>query len=197
MQDDERMTGRDELDSRIDAALRSYTEPQKTTEPRVALARLMEQARAEQRERGIRWWMWGVTGAAACAVAAMVAIWILWTPRLPHIARGPKAPDVVALPIPASHAALVSSPEVRRTTHHGRSPAPIERAATRSSLPKLDVFPTPQPLSPQEQALVAFAKHGPRDVQRAVLQDQQHWDDPIIVADLQKQPQPTGSQQDR
>ena len=64
-------------------------------------------------------------------------------------------------------------------------------------LPKLDVFPTPTPLSPQEQALAAFAQHGPPAVQRAVLDDQQHWDDPIIVADLREQPVAAGNPQDQ
>lgn len=64
-------------------------------------------------------------------------------------------------------------------------------------LPKLEVFPTPAPLSAQEQALVAFAKHGPPAVQRAVLEDQKHWDDPIIVAGLEKEPLQARNPQDQ
>jgi hypothetical protein len=64
-------------------------------------------------------------------------------------------------------------------------------------LPKLEVFPTPTPLSPQEEALAAFVKYGPPAVQRAVLEDQKHWDDPIIVADLREQPVQAGNPQDQ
>jgi hypothetical protein len=64
-------------------------------------------------------------------------------------------------------------------------------------LPKLAVFPTPRPLTPEEEALVAFAKHGPPEVQRAVLEDQKHWDDPIIVAESGKPPPQSGNQQDQ
>ncbi|MGB6871788.1 MAG: hypothetical protein WBD93_19395, partial [Acidobacteriaceae bacterium] len=72
-----------------------------------------------------------------------------------------------------------------------------EFAANRRTLPKLDVFPTPRPLTPEEQALVAFAKQGPPAVQRAVIEDQKHWDDPVIVAELQEKSSSAGNQQDR
>jgi hypothetical protein len=72
-----------------------------------------------------------------------------------------------------------------------------EVASTTTALPKLAVFPTPRPLTPEEEALVAFAKHGPPEVQRAVLEDQKHWDDPIIVAESGKPPPQSGNQQDQ
>jgi hypothetical protein len=63
-------------------------------------------------------------------------------------------------------------------------------------MPKLDVFPSPRPLSPEEQALVAFALRAPSEAKKAVVEDQQHWDDPIIVADLRKLVLQSGNQQD-
>ena len=199
MQDDKRVQSQRELDSRIDAALRNYAEPPEITEPRIALARIMDQAHAERPARHTRWWMWGLVGAVACLIAVFAAMWTPRVPRLPQtarqIARVPQAPPVVTVPnspvLPA--VAQVQAPAIRRAPRIRRTAAGREV----TPLPKLAVFPTPRPLTPEEQALVAFARHGPPAVQRAVLEDQKHWDDPIIVADLQnRSPQP-GTQQDQ
>ena len=65
--------------------------------------------------------------------------------------------------------------------------------------PKQEVFPTPRPLSREEQALIRFAREGPPAVKKAVLEDQKHWDDPMItdVAELAPKPPGSRSQQDR
>ncbi len=81
---------------------------------------------------------------------------------------------------------LKSCPDTK-TCWHGAPPA----------LPKMAVFPTPRPLGTQEKALVAFARRAPQEVKKAVIEDQQHWDDPIVVADLQKPSLQSGSQQDQ
>ena len=67
----------------------------------------------------------------------------------------------------------------------------------RASPPKLEVFPTPRPLTAEEQALVAFVRRAPPAVKKAVIEDQQHWDDPIIVADLRDPSLQSGSHQDQ
>ena len=186
----------DERDNRIDAALRSYAEPPELTAPRVAVARIIKHVRAERPARRTGWWMWGLAGAAACLVAVMVAIWIMRAPRLPAIAKAPQAPGVVAVP---NHAVSAKVAEVRvpagRRAPHAAHSAPRREEASATPPPKLGVFPTPRPLSPAEQALVAFAQHGPPDVQRAILAEQKSWND-SIVADLQQR-SPTGNQQDQ
>jgi hypothetical protein len=177
MRDDKRVEGRDELDGRIDDALRSYAEPSQPMEPRIALARIMDRAQSARPARGIRWWMWGVAGAAACLVAVMVAMWMTRGPQAPEIARAPAAPGVVSVSKRSAPAA-VQGVANRRATHAGWSTRHKEVAATATTLPKLAVFPTPRPLSPEEEALVAFAKHGPPAVLHAVLEDQKQWDEP-------------------
>lgn len=198
MRDDERMVG-DELDSRIDAALRSYAEPGPTTEPRVALVSVMEQVRRERPASGMRGWLWGMAGTSASLVAVAFALWAFTGPRVPEIAWSPKAPGVVAVPIrPLRSAVATNTVSVFRPTAQARRTSEVrEFAANRRTLPKLDVFPTPRPLTPEEQALVAFAKQGPPAVQRAVIEDQKHWDDPVIVAELQEKSSSAGNQQDR
>ncbi|MFZ0630006.1 MAG: hypothetical protein WA399_05550 [Acidobacteriaceae bacterium] len=198
MRDNERMVG-DELDSRIDAALRSYAEPGPTTEPRVALVSVMEQVRRERPASGMRGWLWGMAGTSASLVAVAFALWAFTGPRVPEIAWSPKAPGAVAVPIrPLRSAVATNTVSVFRPTAQARRTSEVrEFAANRRTLPKLDVFPTPRPLTPEEQALVAFAKQGPPAVQRAVIEDQKHWDDPVIVAELQEKSSSAGNQQDR
>ncbi|MGA8530271.1 MAG: hypothetical protein WB622_11190, partial [Acidobacteriaceae bacterium] len=216
--------GRDELDSRIEAVLRSYAEPPALTEPRVVLASVMERARAERPARlarSVRWWMWGVAGAA-CLVAVVLAVWMMRGPRGPEIAKartGAEGVHVFGAGVAVKQgrsmgaeaqessglrsARLKSCPDPKACA--GRNLTGAERASdvrprgaeATNSLPKLAEFPTPRPLTPQEQALLAFAKHAPPDVRRAVLEDQQHWDDPIIVADLGGRSPEPHSQQDR
>jgi hypothetical protein len=200
MRDDKRIAGqneeRDPLDPRIDAALRSYADPPELSAARVALARVMEQARMEPPARPLRGWIWGVAGAAACLVAAMVALWVMRTPRLPQIARVPHAPKVVTVPNHPAPAAIaaVSVPVVRRTRHAGLSSARREVAASTTTLPKLAVFPTPRPLTPEEQALVAFATNVPPQVQQQVVNAERHIGDPITIAALKIRPLNVGEQ---
>jgi hypothetical protein len=52
----------------------------------------------------------------------------------------------------------VTKPDCARTE---RTLSAANDFANRAPLPKLDVFPTPQPLTPQEQALLAFAQQAP------------------------------------
>jgi hypothetical protein len=52
-------------------------------------------------------------------------------------------------------------------------------------------------LSPEEEALVSFARQAPPGVKKAVIEDQQHWDQPIIVADLRDPSLQAGGHQDQ
>jgi hypothetical protein len=179
------------LDNRIDAALRTYAEPQEIPDARIVALKVLERAR--EREPHTKWsfWRWAIPAAACLIALAIAAVWLLRMPRVPEIARTPAPPRIVAQTrIPAAPAPHPSVPAAPR-----KSSRVI--AANSQPLPKLDVFPTPTPLSPQERALVAFAQHGPPAVQRAVLEDQKHWDDPIIVAGMRKSPPEAVNQQDR
>jgi hypothetical protein len=61
-------------------------------------------------------------------------------------------------------------------------------AATAAPLPKLDVFPTPQPLTPEEQVLAVFAAKAPLTERQALLDAQKQADAPLSIAALQIQP---------
>ena len=190
MRDDERIAGQgegqDALDRRIGAALRSYTEPPALAEPRIALAQIMERARGERPARQPRWWIWGLAAAAVCLIAAVLAVRLMPAPRLPEIAKSPHAPGVVTVPASPDHSAIAEArvPAIRRTPH----PASTAGREVAAALPKLDVFPTPEPLSPQEQALLAFATNVPPKAQQQVVNAERHIGDPITIAALKIRP---------
>lgn len=208
-------SGRDVIDERIDAALRSYAEPAEVPETRVVLARVMETVQASERQRR-GWWMWGAVAAAGLAAMVLVGVvWMTRSSRGPEIAWVPKAPGVTrdsennagaqALRLANLDAARVKSCSDAKGCSGGgegirRSQVRVanslgQRSGVRRIPPKLYVFPTPRPLTDEEQALVAFARRAPPAVKKAVIEDQQHWDDPVIVADLRNPPLESGNQQ--
>lgn len=61
-------------------------------------------------------------------------------------------------------------------------------AAKAIPLPKRDVFPTPRPLTPQEQALVEFAAHATKAERASFFAAQQQADEPLHIAAIQIPP---------
>jgi len=210
MRDDEGMEREreDRIDALIGVALRSYAEPDEMPEQRVAVARVMDRVREADVLRH-RLWIGGWAATACFAVAVVGVMWTMRSPRTPEIAWTPNAPGVVSHSSSVSgakahdrssrdSARLKSCPDTKACTDKSRvQGALVARTKEPEKLPKLEVFPTPRPLSVEEQALVGFVRHGPPAVQRAVFEDQQHWDDPIIVAGLRDQPLQTGSQKNQ
>jgi|SRR5579859_1341765 hypothetical protein len=191
---------RTEFDDRIDAALRHYADAALFSEPRVALARVRMLAEQEpQRRSPWRVWVWAAPGCAAVLIAA-IALWTLL--RVPHaaqIAWTPKAPGVTSVEANANlqasgakapnlsqrvSARLESCPDTHGCEKVGREMT----VASARRLPKLEVFPTPEPLSPEEQRLLAFATQAPPDVKKQVIEAQQHLGDPIQIAALKIRP---------
>ena len=179
---------RDTIDERIDAALRRYAEAPQFSDPRVALARVW--ARAEQ-EPERRWnvWAWVVPSALVAALIGWVLVWTLRVPRTPQIAWTPKAPAVASVDLHQGEKAN-AGPSLRRKQPR-RSFAQDDRGLVMAQvrrLPKQEVFPTPQPLSPQEQTLALFVNHAPLAVKEQVLAAQKQIDAPIDIADIQIKP---------
>ena len=65
----------------------------------------------------------------------------------------------------------------------------------RTRLPKLKVFPTPRPLSPEEQALMAFTEQATPEVTKQVVEAEKHLGDPISIAELKIAPLESGGKQ--
>jgi len=57
-----------------------------------------------------------------------------------------------------------------------------------AALPKLDVFPTPQPMTPQEKALVASTARASKPQLLALVTAQQNPEGPVTIAAIQIPP---------
>jgi hypothetical protein len=138
----------DELDRLLDAALKQYA----AVQPREGLeGRILARMRSETAERANHaWWRW-LTAAAAVAALAVIITMALRpraTPQ-PMVAQHPSGT------LPAAKLAASSQPRkaVPRPTRRVHAVAEIQ---VRKALPKLDQFPSPQPLSEQEKLLASY-----------------------------------------
>lgn len=61
-------------------------------------------------------------------------------------------------------------------------------AATVQAMPKREVFPTPQPFTPQERALVTYAAHAPEQERRSLIETQKEMDAPLSIAAIHIEP---------
>jgi hypothetical protein len=159
----------EELDRTLDAAMAKYAavEPRAGLEDRV-LANLRAQRQQAQRPA---WWRWELVGALAGVV--IMAIALAWRAgRSAHLptANHPTTTEQVrrAASVPAAFAGgrlLGNTPA--RASHSGgaiavRKAVPRAQAVAQAN-PKLDVFPSPQPLSEEELALAQYVRNFPTD----------------------------------
>jgi len=153
---------RDELDSMLDAALVKYAavEPRAGLEERVLAHLREEQTRGA--DRGL--WRWGLAAAVVAVFVVAVAVaWRSGKPSQPVIANhasvvmpSPKAPAVV---VDARNEKGAVRPRNRAAVH--RSAHSSASAAVVAAVPKLDQFPSPQPLSEQEKILASYVEKYP------------------------------------
>jgi hypothetical protein len=147
------------LDRKLDTALARYAtvEPRAGLEKRILANLQAEQARIPERA----WWRWSIAAAAAAIIIVAVALTLRSGRTAPQqivqhplpTQQGPKqAPQIAARDEESSTSTLAPA---RRTVHHGhgdRQGATVVASAN----PKLDVFPSPQPLSEQERILMSY-----------------------------------------
>jgi hypothetical protein len=175
---------KDDLNLLIDSALQTYAEPGdeagvvRRVLGRVAEARVSGQSTPRPSWRWMKW-------AIALPAAACVLLLVIRAPNPPHT--------------PASRAKQ-SHPAQQRaliTPHTGSQPASRSeslqrsnalamnvqlRSVTAAALPKLDVFPTPHPLTPAEQALAAMARQTPTPELQALAGTQTQTNVPVSIA---------------
>jgi flagellar biosynthesis/type III secretory pathway M-ring protein FliF/YscJ len=158
-----------ELDRQLDAALAKYA----AVEPRAGLeARILANLHTEQANApSFTWWVWAAS-AATVTVVVMVAA-LLWKSEIPRRRAAANPPlatmrskdssmqvatkqrESNALPDRPTPNRSASMPNT--TSDHHRPPI-----AGRAN-PKLDVFPSPQPLSTEELALARYVKQFPQE----------------------------------
>jgi hypothetical protein len=158
---DDPMKERDELDSQLDAALATYVDAETNpglTGRIISVTSGAQNGRAEtshpQRRRPLADWI--PLTAAAIAAVLLIAILLLHRASLP--ARS--APVIARVSSPTPNAVLPVKPSrpaesgaLRAIRHEVRHPAP-------PPLPRREVFPTPIPLTAQEQAFLGNRRLG-------------------------------------
>jgi hypothetical protein len=149
---------RDELDRTLDAALAKYAsaEPREGLEERV-LANLRA---ANTRSAQSAWWNWRFAVIAAVLAIAAVAVWQwnkpMQTPIANHpstIRQAPVGPDLAHQD--GNSAQPIKSARWLRPRHRPQH-------ETVAANPKLDVFPSPLPLSEQEKILASYVSQYPK-----------------------------------
>jgi hypothetical protein len=167
---DNAISDRDELDLLLDSALVAYVDSDPSPNLRSRVLSATTQRRGSEFPTG--WAMW-----AAPALAALLLITILLihhrtavvpSPPVAH-QSAPHGPELAtsASKAPNANQAMAATSPLRLS-----QPRPIRTAHTvtlsQPTLPRQEVFPTPAPLSPEEQALVAEVNRNPERVSRQV-----------------------------
>lgn len=175
----------EELDQIIDAGLNTYAEPRFGLEQRILAAVAAKNNARELTARSPRWRMWAAgLAAAVCLLAAItVAVRVV---EAPH-SRNEQAVNRTHAPVmdrAANPEPRADVPVQVAAKHRGRR---IQEARLRR-LPKKELFPTPQPLSPELQALAQFVARAPEPQRRQLIDAQAKLDAPITIAPLQIAP---------
>jgi hypothetical protein len=143
------------VDELLDASLRRY----QSEEPPAGLEdRILANVRARDRAAPRRRWVWAWAFAASAAVLIVAVVVLRFTSRpAPRTATVSLAPQTVAPKAETPKMVAVAPPMSRipgSPPRAPRIPAPVFR--------RPEQFPTPSPLSEQEQLLLAFVSQGPR-----------------------------------
>jgi hypothetical protein len=161
--DDMNNLDRSALDRELDAALAKFA----AVGPRAGLEeRVLANLRAERERAVVRaWWRWPVVAAvAAVIVVAMSLAWRVYKPAPNVSTQHAPAPVQTDEHVGTQLARNDGSGSIRP---HGadsrRRPKPhaISDPAIVAPAPKLDQFPSPQPLSEQERILAGYVTRFP------------------------------------
>jgi hypothetical protein len=182
------MHDHDDLDLLLRSALSTYGDPDSGLTRRVLARVSAEVAPAPSR----RWLFWSLALPAAACLLLFV---VLSSPKPTHQPSG-----LVRQTFP-----FQDLPRITTHTEPSRAPQPavalrskatllkprphrIAAGAKPAPLPKLDVFPTPRPLTPEERALVIFAAQTPEAERKDLIEAQKQFDAPLSIAAIQIPP---------
>jgi hypothetical protein len=153
----------DALDRELDAALAQYG----AGEPRAGLEqRVLTNLRAEREKIASRtWWRWPLTVALAAAVTIALGVSLMW--------RSAKTSPVVSVDRPPTRVQS-GGQDGPLLAGDARNPPPLTSSARRKQTnrdprrpptvaagPKLEQFPSPQPMSEQEKILASYVAQYP------------------------------------
>ena len=184
------MPERDELDLLVQSALASYAEPgaKSGLEERILARIAAEGAPLPQR----RWLPWAI----ALPIAAGLLVLLLLSghrqkePRLGQQFQVPSAPRSEVADA-GKGAPTVHYPTRKKNSGEGLRPERIREGAHAAKAvpsPKREVFPTPQPLSPEELALAEFGASATETERRSFIEAQKQSDAPLRIAAIEIKP---------
>ena len=183
----------DHLDRMLDSSLSSYGDPGPDTGMESGLAeRILARVSSEQRSdrSAPRWHSRFLLWAALTVAAGLLLTLSIWkpagSPAIHHAST--EQPDIASVTPKSQNPTLVTPAQKRTTSTIRRTPVRPSVAAAESARPKLSVFPLPQPLSPEERALYAFATQVPEKQRQAILDAQKNVDAPLNIAAIHIQP---------
>jgi len=178
----------DDLDRVLDAALAEYS----TVEPRAGLEdRILANLRAAVRPQRPSLWRWGLAATALTVILIGIALSL----RFEEPALPPGISIRTALPISISHGLAIELARrhaipARPRVQHPRPPE------TEAANPKLDQFPSPEPLSAEEIALAQYVKNFPKEAQLvAQAQEEFELETEKQMNDAGSETRPSGSTQ--
>jgi hypothetical protein len=153
----------DALDRELDAALAQYG----AVEPRAGLERrVLTNLQAEREKIASRsWWRWPATAALAAAVTIAVGGSLMWrSAKTPPVVSRDRPPTSVESggqggPILAGDAR--NSPPLISSARRNQTNRDRRRQPTVAAGPKLEQFPSPQPMSEQEKILAIYVAQYP------------------------------------
>ena len=177
------MREHDDLDLLLDSALKSYAESDASPNlEQSVLARIAAEPSNAPRPRWI-------PSAIALPLAACLLLFALFMSRKTHFEPTAHVSQAPSLPLEAPPAAPHPG-DVHHTQarSHLKSARPTQLAGLHVSPPKLDVFPTPQPLTAEERTLAAIANETPVPVRKALVEAQSQAIAPLHIAAIRIPP---------
>ena len=144
----------DGLDRMLDAALKQYA----AVQPREGLeGRIVARIRSQSAERASHaWWRWFTAAAAVGALALIITMALR-----PHAKPQPSVAQHLSVTVPVPKVAATSQP-TKAVQRPKRRLQPAADTQVAKALPKLDQFPSPQPLSEQEKLLASYVAVYPK-----------------------------------
>jgi hypothetical protein len=172
-----------DLDSLIDAALETYAD--RSADANLAeriLSRLANEPAPKMRPGWLPW----AAVAFPAAICLLLLAYFGWGTADSHT-----APDIQGAQLhnpagPSVRPQAIWTAEPARTRHINHVALLQHSLADTAKLqppPKLDVFPTPTPLTRQERALAVYVAHTPRAEQQALARSEQE-QTPLTVASI-------------
>jgi hypothetical protein len=186
------MRDEQDLDRMLSEALATYGDPgpDPSRERRILAfvqSRLAAEARPATKAAGNRRWLpWAM---ALPVTAGLLLLFLLPSKTFPPAPE--RTARMAMTPTPAIRAAATPRSQPARPARALRPSHPAKMQASAQNQvprPKLDVFPTPQPLTAEERALAVVAADTPAPLRRALVEAQKQQDAPLTIAGIRISP---------